>query len=102
MTDIRPRRTGKSKLTGKFQLTVPEAIRRVLKLQLGSEAIFRVLGKDRVEIRFLPPVTPARELVGSLKIPEEAKVGVGLDNLTKGLGDDIIKNFGENFEDNRR
>jgi antitoxin PrlF len=45
-----------SKLTSKFQATIPQEIRSILKLHRGDRIIFEVTKTNRVEIRKATPM----------------------------------------------
>ena len=43
-----------SKLTSKYQATIPKDVRKILKIKAGDRVVFEILGDKRVVIRKLP------------------------------------------------
>lgn len=84
---------GSSKVTGKYQITIPSEVRRSMQIPLGADVLFRVLNENQVELTVLPPPLPASELKGALKIAPEDKERVDKDSLTAGMAAFIADNY---------
>lgn len=87
MTPVSPMPVGSSRVTGKYQITIPHSIRKVMHIPLGADVLFRVLNKEQIELTILPPPISAVRLKGCLRIDPEVKEQVNKDNLTAAMGE---------------
>lgn len=80
-------RYGTTKLTGKYQLTLPRNVREHVNAQLGTDILVRALGPDRIELVLLLPARSFGELAGSLRVRPDIREQLRGKDLTEGVAD---------------
>ncbi len=90
MESRKPYITGTSKVTSKFQVTIPSEVRKSAGIFTGNEILWRVTGTGKLECQVLSTPRTPQELAGCLSLHLDAiKAEVNPDNLTHGIGEYI-------------